>query len=222
MPKLNLSPATTSKIVRVYITTLATGAALTGVVFGDITARYIIEGAASSVAITLATMTVGTWATGGFKEIDATNMPGWYELGVPNAAFASGNSVGIQLKANGGTSAGMANCNVEIQENTSAVVQYPIRKNTAITNFTFPMTLTSDHISPYTGAGNTVTGKTVLDGAAAATLTNSASVAAVSGITGIYKIDLAAADLNGNSVCLVFSATGCDDTKIFFTTESAG
>lgn len=222
MAKLNLSPVSTSKIVRVYLTTLATGAALTGVVFGDITGRYIIEGAASSVAITLATMTVGTWATGGFKEIDATNMPGWYELGVPNAAFASGNSVGIQLKANGGTSAGMGNCNVEIQENTSAVVQYPIRKNTAITNFTFPMTLTSDHISPYTGAGATVTGKTVLDGAAAATLTNSASVAVVSGITGIYKIDLAAADLNGNSVCLVFSATTCDDTKIFFTTESAG
>lgn len=228
MAKLNIAPVTTSKLVRVYITTLATGAALTGVVFGDITARYIIEGAASSVAITLASGTVGTYVNsggagtgGGFKEIDATNMPGWYELSVPNLAFASGNSVGIQLKANGGTSAGMANCNVEIQENTSAIVQYPIRKNTAVTNFQFLMTLTSDHISPYTGAGNTVSGKVSLDHTVS-TLTNSASISAVSGVNGVYYIDLAAADLNGNNVCLIFSASTCDDTKILFVTEAAG
>lgn len=217
--KLALAPAVTSKIIRVYLTTLSTGAALTGVVFGDITARYIIEGAASSVAITLATMTVGTWATGGFKEIDATNMPGWYELGVPNAAFASGNSVGIQIKANGGTSVGMANCNVEIQENASCIVQYTIHKNTAYANFQFPMTLTSDHISPYTGAGNTVSGVVVLDGTEGA-LTNSGSITKVSGVNGIYLINLAAADLNGNSVALIFSASTCDDTKIFFTTQA--
>lgn len=219
MAKLGIAPVTTSKIIRVYLTTLTTGAALTGVVFGDITGRYIIEGAGSSVAITLATMTVGTWATGGFKEIDATNMPGFYELSVPNAAFASGKSVCIQLKANGGTSAGMANCNVEIQEDTSVIVQYAIHKNTAYANFQFLMTLTSDHISPYTGAGNTVSGVVVLDGTEAA-LTNSASVTKVSGVNGVYLINLAAADLNGNSVCLIFSAATCDDTKIIFTTQA--
>lgn len=222
MSKLALAPVTTSKIIRVKITTLATGAALTGVVFGDITAYYHIEGAAAPVAITLATMTVGTWATGGFKEVSSTNFPGIYELGVPNLALASGNSVLIQIKANGGTSTGMGSVEAEIQENASAVVQYPVRKNTAFTNFQFLMTLTSDHISPYTGAGNTVTGKVALDGAAAATLTNSASVAAVSGTTGVYKIDLAAADLNGSSIVLIFSASTCDDTKIVFVTEAAG
>jgi hypothetical protein len=217
--KLALAPLTTNKLVRVYLTTLSTGAALTGVLFGDVTARFITEGAATSTAITLATMTVGTWASGGFKEIDAANMPGWYEVGVPNAAFASGNSVGLQIKANGGTSVGMANSNSEIQENTSVRLQYPIEKNVAFANFQFPMTLTTDHISPYTGAGNTVSGKVVLDGTSA-TLTNSAAITIVAGVNGIYLISLAAADLNGNSVCLIFSATNCDDTKIFFTTQA--
>lgn len=219
MAKLNIAPLTTSKLIRVYITTLATGAALTGVVFGDITMRYIIEGASATVPITPATMTVGTWASGGFKEIDATNMPGWYEVGVPNAAFASGKSVGIQIKGSTGTATGMANCNVEIQEDTSVIVQYTIHKNQAYANFQFPMTLTVDHISPYTGAGNTVSGKVSLDGTVT-TLTNTGSISAVSGIGGIYLINLAAADLNGNSVALIFSASGCDDTKIFFTTQS--
>lgn len=99
------------------------------------------------------------------------------------------------------------------------LVQYPIAKNTAINNFQFPMTLAVDHISPYTGAGNTVSGKVALDGTEAA-LTNSAAISAVTGMNGVYYINLAAADLNGNSVCLVFSAAGCDDTKIFFATQA--
>lgn len=219
MAKLGIPLLSTSKIIRVYLTTLSTGAALPGVLFGDITARYWIEGAAGSVAVTLAAMTPGTWATGGFAQMDAVNMPGWYEFSVPNAAFASGKSVGIQFKANIGTSLGMANCNVEIQEDTSCIVQFPIHKNTSLPIFQFPMTLSSDHITPYTGAGNTISGKSVLDGASFV-LTNSASITAVAGVNGVYFISLTTADLNGNSVCLIFSAATCDDTKIFFTTQS--
>jgi hypothetical protein len=44
-------------------------------------------------------MTLGTWASGGFVAIDGTNMPGWYQLGIPNAALASGaETVEIHLK----------------------------------------------------------------------------------------------------------------------------
>jgi hypothetical protein len=53
---------------------------------------------ASPTAITLSNGTVGTWSSGGFKQVSATNMPGLYQLGVPNAAFASGRSVVIHLK----------------------------------------------------------------------------------------------------------------------------
>lgn len=68
---------------------------LTGLLYNTsgLTAYFYRQNAAGSTAITLADMTVGTWASGGFKVIDATNMPGFYQLGVPNAAIAS--STGI-------------------------------------------------------------------------------------------------------------------------------
>lgn len=42
------------------------------------------------VAITPADLAAITtaWTSGGFKEVDATNMPGWYRIDVPNAALA--------------------------------------------------------------------------------------------------------------------------------------
>lgn len=77
----------------------------TGLAFNTVglTAYYVREGAAS-VAITLATQTTtGAWSSGGFVEIDATNMPGVYRFDVPNAALASGsNSALIVLKGAAG------------------------------------------------------------------------------------------------------------------------
>jgi hypothetical protein len=35
-------------------------------------------------------MTAGTWATGGFKEVDPTNLPGVYQFGIPDAALVNG------------------------------------------------------------------------------------------------------------------------------------
>lgn len=55
--------------------------------------------AAGGAAITLVTMTCGTWASGGFKEMDATLMPGWYQLGMPDAALATGaDSVSLHIR----------------------------------------------------------------------------------------------------------------------------
>lgn len=101
--KLIVKKGTTSKLIQVFIqdSSLTTGAGLTGLVFNtaSLTAYYYREGAASVTAITLATMTLGTWATGGFIVADGTNMPGVYQLGIPDAAIASGaNSVVVMLK----------------------------------------------------------------------------------------------------------------------------
>lgn len=101
--KLQIKKGVTSKLLRVFIqdSSVTTGAGLTGLLYNSagLTAYYIREGAATATAITLATMTVGTWATGGFKEVDATNMPGLYEIGIPNAVIASGaDSVVVLLK----------------------------------------------------------------------------------------------------------------------------
>lgn len=217
MAKLNLTPGITSKIIVAKATNLSTGADMTGILYSDIIAHYCTENF-TPVGITLATATPGTWTSGGWIQRSAANMPGQYELGLPNA-FNAGKSATISIIANGGTSAGMKTIDIEVQFDTSAIVQYPIQKNTAFTTFQFPMTLASDHISPYTGAGSTVSGTVSLDGTEGA-LTNSGSISAVSGMTGVYMISLTAGDLNGNSVVLKFSATGCDDTKIFFVTQA--
>ena len=113
--KLQVKAGTTSKLVRIFVpnSTLSTGVGLTGLAYNtaSLTAYYIKEGDASATEITLADMTVGTWASGGFKEIDATNMPGWYEVGLPNAAIASSASVGIHFQG----AANMAPVPIEIE-----------------------------------------------------------------------------------------------------------
>lgn len=94
MPKLSRVAGATSVDVNVFIqdTTSTTGAGLTGLVFNtaSLTAYYHRQGANAAVAISLATKTLGTWATAGFIVVDGTNMPGLYELGIPDAALAAG------------------------------------------------------------------------------------------------------------------------------------
>jgi hypothetical protein len=41
---------------------------------------------------------LGSWTSGGFIAVDNTNMPGWYEIGIPDAAIDGGNEVAMQLR----------------------------------------------------------------------------------------------------------------------------
>lgn len=102
MAKVQVFRGTTSYIARVFVqdTSKTDGSGLTGLVFnsGSLTAYYIRQGDATATAITLVTATVGTFTSSGFKEVDATNLPGLYEVGIPNAALSSGVSVLVMLK----------------------------------------------------------------------------------------------------------------------------
>ena len=101
----------------------------------------------------------------------------------------------------------------EIASIIAAVAALRVKKNTALAGFMFPMVDSTDHSTPKTGA--TVTATRSLDGAAFAACAN--AVAEVS--NGLYKIDLAAGDLNGNVVTLKFSAIGCDQRVITLVTQ---
>jgi hypothetical protein len=86
----------TNYIAEIFIqdSSSTTGAGLTGLTSGSsglvcYRARPD-DGNAGGTAISLSGGTRGTWSSGGFVEKDSTNMAGWYELGVPNAALASG------------------------------------------------------------------------------------------------------------------------------------
>lgn len=120
--KLTIKKGTTSKLIQIFIldTSQEDGSGLTGLVHNSagLTAYYIREGSASTSVISLVTAAVGTWASGGFKEVDATNMPGVYEMGIPNACLASGaEQVIIFLK--GATK--MVNLPMEIQLDDNTV-----------------------------------------------------------------------------------------------------
>lgn len=116
MPKLHKVKGSTSMILELFIqdSSSTTGAGLTGLAFNtaSLTCYYHRNTAAAPVAVTLVTMTVGTFTSSGFKEVDATNMPGVYQLCLPDAAFVTGaDSVVALLK--GATN--MAPITLEIQ-----------------------------------------------------------------------------------------------------------
>lgn len=101
--KISRSVGATSQILQIFIadSSSTTGAGLTGIVFNTsgLTAYFHRDTDTTATAISLVTMTAGTFTSSGFKEIDSTNMPGWYQFCPPNTAFASGaSSVSFHLK----------------------------------------------------------------------------------------------------------------------------
>ena len=138
--KLSKFAGATSEIWQIFIrdSSSTTGAGLTGLAFGTsgLTAYYHRDSDTTATAISLVTMTTGTFTSSGFKEIDSTNMPGWYQLCPPNAALASGaKSCAIHLK--GATN--MAPLPIEVQLTTvnpdSAAYGLSLAKTTNITGF---------------------------------------------------------------------------------------
>lgn len=109
-----------SVYLEILDSTSSTGGRKTGLVFNTagLTGYYARNGAAS-VAITLATLAAASsaWSSGGFKEVDAANMPGLYRLDVPDAAFVSGaDSVVVTIRG----ATGMAQVSTEIQLNDNS------------------------------------------------------------------------------------------------------
>src|SRR5689334_22525210 len=101
--KLNLLASSTSNIFQIFIqdSSNSLGAGLTGVSAGasGIKAFYHRDTDTTATSISLVTMTIGTYTSGGFALIDSTNMPGWYQFCPPDAAVVSGaKNVGFHLK----------------------------------------------------------------------------------------------------------------------------
>lgn len=88
-----------------------------------------------------------------------------------------------------------------------------VKKNTALANFMFAMIDSTDDVSGKTGL--TITATRSIDGAAFAACANSASEVSA----GMYKINLAAADLNGDVITLRFVGSGANDTLITIVTQ---
>lgn len=111
--KLLIKKGTTSVIQSIYVTDTSSNA-LTGLAFdtSGLSAYYFRAGDTSSTQITLVDATLGTYTSGGFKEVDATNLPGLYEIHLPNAVFASGSDFAYAIYKGAST---MSPLPIEIQ-----------------------------------------------------------------------------------------------------------
>ncbi len=87
----------TSQSIPIFVsdTSSNVGAGLGSLVFNSsgLAAKYRRQGQSSWTTISLATMTLGTWASGGFVS-DGGPVTGGYEFGIPNACLAS--SAGVE------------------------------------------------------------------------------------------------------------------------------
>jgi hypothetical protein len=96
---LTIAPGSTSQSIELYLGATGLTASTSG-----LSARYNRTRTAS-VDIPLVARTIAqAWTSGGFAEVDATNMPGVYRLDIPDAALAAGaDDVTIVVRGASGT-----------------------------------------------------------------------------------------------------------------------
>ena len=111
-----------SVYLEVLDSTSTTGGRKTGLAFNTPgLVAYYVRNQGSAAAITLTTLAAANSAhsDGGFKEVDATNMPGVYRLDLPDAVVATGaESVVVTLK--GATGAAQVSSEIQFVDNTEA------------------------------------------------------------------------------------------------------
>ena len=96
---ITIAPGSTSQSIELYLGATGLTASTAG-----LAARYNRTRTAS-VSIPLVARTIAqAWTSGGFAEVDSTNMPGVYRLDVPDAALAAGaDDVTIVVRGASGT-----------------------------------------------------------------------------------------------------------------------
>lgn len=127
---------------------------------------------------------------------------------LPNAAAAS---------AGGLPTSGTGSNQIALDSSgrvTYAPGEMAVKKNTALANFAFLMISSTDHVSPKTGL--TITATRSIDGAAFAGCANAAAEVG----NGIYVINLANTDLNGNVITFLFTGSGADSRYVTIVTQA--
>jgi hypothetical protein len=96
---ITIAPGSTSQSIELYLGVVGLTSSTSGL------AAYYNRTRTASVAITLVARTIAqAWTSGGFAEVDATNMPGVYRLDLPDAALAAGaDDVTIVVRGASGT-----------------------------------------------------------------------------------------------------------------------
>jgi hypothetical protein len=114
---ITITPASTSQSIELYLGTTGLTASTSGL------SAYYNRTRTASVSIPLVARTIAqAWTSGGFAEVDATNMPGVYRLDVPDAALIAGaDDVTIVVRGASGTNGAVMTVTL-IEEPTDAVL----------------------------------------------------------------------------------------------------
>ena len=146
---ITIAPGSTSQSIELYLG--ATG--LTSSTSG-LSARYNRTRTAS-VDIPLVARTIAqAWTSGGFAEVDATNMPGVYRVDVPDAALAAGaDDVTIVVRGASGTNGAvmtvkLSSGGLTAAQTASAVWDEPYTSHTTASTFGARTLLTTANNRP--------------------------------------------------------------------------
>lgn len=157
----------------------------------------------------------GTGVTG-FNDVSSADVSAACDTAISDAALATAAAVAAlnNLSSAQAQTAAAAAITAAALATSAQVAAIPVqaKKNTALANFAFFMTDSTNHEM---ASGKTVTVTRRIDSGTHA----AGSLSAVTEVgNGEYRVDFAAADLNGDVITLRATATGCDDTFVTIVT----
>ena len=148
---ITIAPGSTSQSIEVYLGVTGLTASTSG-----LSARYNRTRTAS-VDIPLVARTIAqAWTSGGFAEVDATNMPGVYRLDLPDAALAAGaDDVTIVMRGASGTNGAVMTVKLSSGGLTSAQTAAAVwdeARSSHVTAGTFGQYVNAELVTPVTSA----------------------------------------------------------------------
>ncbi len=207
---VNLGGSINNVVLPVNITG-GTISAVTGSVGSVVGAVGSVTGAVGSVTGSVGSVTNPVNITGGTISAVSGAVGS-----VSGNVVGSVNSVTTPVSLASGTYAAnlTGSVNNVVSNVNIASQQIFVKKNAVLNGLMFMMVRSSDHVTPITGA--TVNTSVSINGAAFAPTVNTASEIG----QGVYTINLAAADTNGNTLMFLMSGTSCDNRYMEIITQT--
>jgi hypothetical protein len=148
---ITIAPGSTSQSIELYLGATGLTASTSG-----LSARYNRTRTAS-VNIPLVARTIAqAWTSGGFAEVDSTNMPGVYRLDVPDAALAAGaDDVTIVVRGASGTNGAVMTVKLSSGGLTAAQTAAAVwdeARSSHVTVGTFGQYVNAELVTPVTSA----------------------------------------------------------------------
>ena len=148
---ITIAPGSTSQSIELYLGATGLTASTSG-----LSARYNRTRTAS-VSIPLVARTIAqAWTSGGFAEVDSTNMPGVYRIDLPDAALAAGaDDVTIVVRGASGTNGAVMTVKLSSGGLTSAQTAAAVwdeARSSHVTAGTFGQYVNAELVTPVTSA----------------------------------------------------------------------